>query len=52
MSAERHKDGSDQKYDAILGRTYGSRHLLSLERTDYYIQGRPESQASNIVFFV
>ena len=52
MSAERHKDGSDQKYDAILGRTYGLRHLLSLERTDYYIQGRPESQASNIVFFV
>ena len=38
------------KYDAILGRTYGSRHLLSLERTGYYIQGKPKSQASNIVF--
>ena len=52
MSAERHKDGSDQKYDAILGRTYGLRHLLSLERIDYYIQGQTESQVSNITFFV
>ena len=32
---------------AILGRTYGQVHLLSLERNQYYIQGFTACQAKD-----
>ena len=41
MRTEKHH----QNDFAILGRTYGLRHLLSLERIKYYTSGRALCQA-------
>ena len=43
MRTEKHH----QNDFAILGRTYGFRHLLSLERNQYYIQGFTACQAKD-----